>query len=772
MKTNRKAAGKRLAAYQAARGRGMNKNAAARSAVRNVPFNQNERKGGAAFMGVKQRPMTPNRAAAPKPPKKTKARKAKKAKAAAPKARKSKRPKPAKKPVDRKKAAKKAAATRRRKKRAKGAAETRAGFGGVAAAAKAGTRARKSREKALGAFPSQYATVAAKAKRRVYFGPFRRAKLTNPRSGRKELSFMYREGKSKRLKKIPGWAIVGASSPTDLKRGLSGVYGADVERKYKAGLEMIGKKRGAAADRIRKSGTPFTPNRRGRKMRANASAAQRRGGKRLAAFRRARAEGKKVKVAAAAALRAVPFTKSEIAEGKTFKGLSTAGAKSVAKKTKRKGKKRGRKAAAKKTTRRKKSRKKSRKTKARKKKSRKKATKSRKKSRKTKARKKATKSRKKSRKSRKGRRSVRVKRKSRSRVEVYAKNKRRKGRRRKMKANRRRMRRNGFMATFMKLVKGGGLILGGFVAHRAGTALGTGLVSRVLPGLAANPRLANWQKPMVGVGVAALEIIGVNVLFKRADEKTRLLLNGGIFTSLLAQTAVSVLTALNQPTLLSYLSGYPNSTAYGLRGRGMRGFERNTQSIMPRYAPVSGMGQYRQAAAGMRGMRGMRGMGEYFASNGLGEYFASSAVQGVGHYEAAGPLALQPNNAVGQIEDGIRPDADLDRVMTLAESAAGLGQGYRQAAAGMGQAYRQAAAGMGRAPRRMAPRRGMRGLGEFYSAQPNNGDFSEYRVPTEDQWIPSGPLWAGEMSAGDTATESEIPAGILQGPGGNGILSG
>jgi hypothetical protein len=116
------------------------------------------------------------------------------------------------------------------------------------------------------------------------------------------------------------------------------------------------------------------------------------------------------------------------------------------------------------------------------------------------------------------------------------------------------------------------------------------------------------------------------------------------------------------------------------------------------------------------------------------------------------------------VDDGIRPDANLDHVLDLAESAAGLGQGAMQAAAG----FQQAAAGMGR----MAPRRGTRGMGEFFTASPSNGGFAENVVPTQSQWIPNGPLWAGSTPAEAHYTESELPAGILQGPGGNGVLSG
>ena len=159
---------------------------------------------------------------------------------------------------------------------------------------------------------------------------------------------------------------------------------------------------------------------------------------------------------------------------------------------------------------------------------------------------------------------------------------------------------------------------------------------------------------------------------------------------------------------------------------------------MPRYASVgqytqaaAGMGQYRQASAGW--------LGEYFKPNSVGEYFAPNSVQGVGQYEPAGPLAMQASAGTGQvIDDGIRPDSNLDNVMDLAESAAGLHGG----------------------------------TGEFFTAGRDNGGYGEQRVPTQNQWVPSGPLWAGTLGVRDTHAQADLPAGILAGPGGNGILSG
>jgi hypothetical protein len=70
--------------------------------------------------------------------------------------------------------------------------------------------------------------------------------------------------------------------------------------------------------------------------------------------------------------------------------------------------------------------------------------------------------------------------------------------------------------------------------------------------------------------------------------------------------------------------------------------------------------------------------------------------------------------------------------------------------------------------------RGMgRGLGEYYSARPQNGDWQQYRVPTSSTWVPgttSPELWSGTAPAADSLQTSEIPAGVLESASGNGIF--
>jgi hypothetical protein len=166
--------------------------------------------------------------------------------------------------------------------------------------------------------------------------------------------------------------------------------------------------------------------------------------------------------------------------------------------------------------------------------------------------------------------------------------------------------------------------------------------------------------------------------------------------------------------------------------------ERHAVSIMPRYTPVRSAGQYSQAAAGWNQAaagqfsQAAAGTGEYFTATGeyytaTGEYFAPQGTKGVGGYEPAGQLAMQASAGTNQvIRDGLRPDGDIDHALDVAEAAAGLG----------------------------------------------DPAAVEHRVAQRSQWIPNNPLFAGEMAIRDNQSTSEISAGILQRPGGNGILSG
>lgn len=297
-------------------------------------------------------------------------------------------------------------------------------------------------------------------------------------------------------------------------------------------------------------------------------------------------------------------------------------------------------------------------------------------------------------------------------------------------------RRNAFMANLKAVFMTGVFVSTGFIAHRVLTNL---LVDKALATtLADNTTFQTWKKPLAGLGVLGIGVaVSGAVAQKRAME-----LGAGMFASWLQSVIVSGLNAAQKPEWVAQIAGYSNSRAYmlrnGRRRRGLRGMgERNSTSIGPRYTPV---GQYSQAAAGTswtQATAGGRTLGEYYSAtnsvqgvgeyfNATGEYFAPQGMKGVGGYEPAGQLAMQASAGVNHvIRDGIRPDSDLDQALDLAEAAAGVGEVPQIT-----------------------------------------------RVGQKSQWIPNGPLWAGETAVRDTQATSEISAGILSRQGGNGILSG
>jgi len=595
--------------------------------------------------------------------------------------------------------------------------------------------ARRKRAAVKRKWPKQSRTQGrGKTKRRVRvaYGPYRRASLSHPRRGGRVLSYMTRS-KGKALRKIPAWAIAGAISAKDYK----------TEGAYQKAKTRIAARRKAAAKRAEAGWDAFTPNSGAGHMYENKSKKKKK--KKKAASRKGK---KRSKASRSKAARKAAATR------KRNKAARAAGRKKSPKKKARKSSKRSkaaRKAAA------------------------------------TRKRNKAARAAGRAKPSRKGKRKSKAGKKSRRSKSRRVRMPRRIGRRKVRRlrkglyfiANRRRGGRytmNGFASDLKTLLKTGALVLTGFFIHKALTGVvakalvsadGTKFAGMAL--MTADGKISvigQWAKPLTGAVVGAAGIAAVSMVPGKAE--TRMAVGAGMMVSWLESVVRTALLASDQTKALSYLEGYSNSAAYALRGSGRYvprhlrrsgaaglGVARNATSIMPQFAPI---GAFQQAAAGM---------GEFFTpQSGMGEYFAGPGTQGVGFYEKAGPLALQPGRShMGQlpVDDGIRPDANLDHVLDLAESAAGLGQGFQQAAAGTG-AFQQAAAGLGR--------RGVRGMGEFFTASPSGDGFAENSVPTQSQWIPNGPLWAGSTPAEAHYTESELPAGILQGSGGNGVLSG
>jgi hypothetical protein len=548
-------------------------------------------------------------------------------------------------------------------------------------------------------------------------GKYKRTRLKDPRTGKTRLSYMYK-GKGGKLKRIPTRAIVksGHKSPAAVQQG-----------------------REKAATKIQREGSAFVAN--GKRT----SARRKRAGRRLAAYSAALRSGKKKSVAQQIALKKVPLKK-----GDKFKSAAkapvTVGKVKVRKKSKSKTKGRRKRCTTSSAT----------------------GTVRRRRKRTTKASGATRRKRRKSTTKRKTTAKRTTVRRRRRRKATAAKSTRKRVRRRKAKAaatprrrraskrkmpngdttvqNRRRMRRNGkkggfklfrknrFMANLKAVLKTGLFVTTGFLAHRVITNL---IVDNLLgTTMADNATFQTWKKPLTGLGVLGLGVAVSGAVAK----KNAMELGAGMVASWLQSLIVAGLNAAGQPQLVASVAGYSNSKAYDLRGvrrrrRGLRGFggERNAASIQPRYTPVgstwqqAAAGQFQQAAAGStlgEYFTATQGVGEYYQAT--GEYFAPNGMKGVGGYEPAGQLAMQASAGVNQvIRDGVRPDGDLDRALDLAEAAAGLGE---------------------------VPQ--------------------IERVPQRSQWIPNGPLFAGETPVTDTQRKSEVSAGILSRPGGNGILSG
>lgn len=548
-------------------------------------------------------------------------------------------------------------------------------------------------KKAAATRKRRQAAAARSAGSKTRVGKYSRVRATDPRTGKQRLSYMYETAGGKR-RKIPAKVLIksGHLSAADIKRG-----------------------RAKAAARVKKEGTAFVANKK------KSTARQKRAGRRLAAYMAARREGKKVGPAKASALRKVP-----LATGDSFKGSTKTGPMKKGSSRKVRIPQKGKRKLVANSRRRKTTLKRRAKAASPMKRNRRRVSKRRSTAKRT---------------YKANPRRTMAKRRSTAK-RTYKANRRRRtmSKRRTYKANRRRssnpsrltFRKNAFMANLKNAFKTGLVVGAGFLTHRVVTNL---VADKLLAEtFAGNQHLNTWRKPIIGLGVMAVGIpLAGMVAKKRAIE-----IGAGMVASWLQSSIVAAFAMAEQPEAVNALSDYSNSRVYQLRGNSRRRFRRNhghQTSIMPRYQPVSGYQQaaagYQQAAAGYQ--QAAAGMGEYFAAA-TGEYFAPPSLQGVGAYEAAGTLAMQATAGTRQhIDDGIRPDSDLDHQMDMMEASAGL-----------------------------------RGLGEFYEANRNN---VEQRVGQQSQWVPNGAIWAGESRIDASQMTSELSAGILMRQGGNGVLS-
>lgn len=593
--------------------------------------------------------------------------------------------------------------------------------------------------------------VPAKRKVRVAYGKYKRLRVTDPRTGQKKRSYLYKTKTGKR-RKIPSYAIGGASSPKTWKSS-----------RYDKAKKRIQKRRRTAAKRVKKRGSAFTPNRR-KTMHRNKSTKRSRAAKKGWATRRAKKAARRSAAKRGASKR---YRRNTTRRRATSASRATPNRRRTA--TRRRATTRRRKsatpnrrraAARRKATpnrRRKTSRRKT--TTRRRKTMRANRSAPRKDPRRVAAGKKAARTRKRRRaagigrgkatagrylkrgkvyyRGRKPKRLRGLRARKLPKARIYVTNRRRRS------ATRRRSsyRRNQFMASMKAAATSALFVTSGFIGHKA---LTHGLFDKLLmPQIdkamntngSQTPQAVKTAVPIVGGAFTAA--LGVWITSKVVSRQRTVEIGAGMFTSWL-HTVVVKLLDLSEATrpALPFVAGYDTaSTAAAIgryrRRRGVRGLgARDVRSILPKYAPAHGgpPGGIRQAVAG-------RGAGEYFATSGVGEYFASG-VQGVGQYEPAGPMVTQAAAGLGQqIDNGIMPD-QADAALTLAEAQAGTGR-----------------------------------LGEYYSARPDqSGGYRDYRVPTESQLVPNNPLWAGTKPAHDTSQTSDIPAGLLESASGNGIF--
>lgn len=278
------------------------------------------------------------------------------------------------------------------------------------------------------------------------------------------------------------------------------------------------------------------------------------------------------------------------------------------------------------------------------------------------------------------------------------------------------------------------------------TAPSTPVEAAVTAGLSGLGEMAN---PIGAIVATAFGVFATTKLVTDESVRTPLILGqviGGLHTIM-----VSLLGAIS-PGARAVLSG--DDTAVRLAA--MYGYG----------TPMRGLGMPSYSA-----QAGYRGTGEYYS--GVGEYF-ESGVEGLGNYTGNSEL-MQAAAGYGAVESGntnhIDPSGDLDRELTIAEAAAGVGTLYQAAAGGLGQG------GTSIMPR-YAPINGMgeylaqRGMGEYFEATQGLGNVGI--APSADTWIPgtSDPqLWAGERAIDRTQEATAmVPAGILQSGGGAGVF--
>jgi hypothetical protein len=293
-------------------------------------------------------------------------------------------------------------------------------------------------------------------------------------------------------------------------------------------------------------------------------------------------------------------------------------------------------------------------------------------------------------------------------------------------------------------LKVGGLIMLGFVAQKIlSNVVRTQILDRFLAAAApaaTTPAaasglgaIAEFNPLIAGAAAAAAGMFLTNLVVKKAETKALIL--GGLGAGFVHNVLVYALTKLNQPAIASMLSGDGTaariSAMYGL-GAGV--------SLQPHYAPAAGMGEYFGS-----GVAGLGAAPLYQAAAGMGAYGANPDI----YQAAAGYGDTDTSYGYG---NHVSPTSDLDRELTIAEAAAGVGrvQSY-EANAGTGEYFS--------------------GVGEYFGEGTSGLGAT---LPAANTWVPgmaNAPLWAGVRSVSEGQSEHMmLPAGVLETSGGAGIF--
>ena len=218
-------------------------------------------------------------------------------------------------------------------------------------------------------------------------------------------------------------------------------------------------------------------------------------------------------------------------------------------------------------------------------------------------------------------------------------------------------------------LKIGGIVVVGYMAHRALTKVIADQLLRKLDAFK-DPAsgLGKWADVIAGVVVAAA---GVPLSVKLIPGESAAV-GGGMAASFLHAVIIKALGEAGQGNVASYLSAYPDASAPAYRGIGSYYTFRPHQMMsgMGEYYSQQGgaltYGQLHQAAAGMGQVNPNAIVTQ--AAAGTGEYLVYGA-EGVGEYEEV-PMAHMPT----AIDEGIFPTLDsAEQALNVMEAAAGVG---------------------------------------------------------------------------------------------------